>query len=222
MYKRKRMRRFPSLKTRLFSTFALRGGWACPIALMMGGLLGASAIASELPARKPEIVIDVDEQKLRLIKGGMAVASFPISTSRFGLGDTFHSYKTPVGAFKVSEKFGADLPMGAVIKGGRFTGEILPVNAPGRDPIVTRVIRLQGLESQNRNARGRGIYIHGTPEEKQIGKPVSFGCIRMRSKDVVELYKQVEVGTKVIISTRKGTIPHDSEKSKGWFVSWFS
>ncbi len=181
----------------------------------------SSAVAGVIP-KQPEIVIDVDEQKLRVVKGGLAVASFPISTSRFGLGDAFHSYKTPVGTFQVCDKVGADLPMGAVLKGGRFTGEVLPPNAPGRDPIVTRIIRLQGLETQNRNARGRGIYIHGTPEEKQIGKPVSWGCIRMRSKDVVELYKQVEVGTKVIISTRKGTLSGEEEKSRPWIVSWWS
>src|SRR5690606_20878740 len=131
----------------------------------------------------PEIIINVDEQKLKVVKGGMAVRSFPISTSRFGLGDTFHSYKTPIGMFEICDKVGDSLPMGAVLKGGRFTGEVLAANAPGRDPIVTRILRLQGLEPQNRHALRRGIYIHGTPEEKNIGKPVSWGCIRMRSKD---------------------------------------
>ena len=223
VYKRSRMRRFSLLKARLFSAPATHGRWVCSGAMLLGCLLGGRSTAvAGLVAKQPEIVIDVDEQKLRVVKGGLSVASFPISTSRFGLGDAFHSYKTPVGTFEVCDKVGADLPLGAVLKGGRFTGEVLRPNAPGRDPIVTRIIRLQGLETQNRNARGRGIYIHGTPEEKQIGKPVSWGCIRMRSKDVAELYRQVEVGTKVIISTKKGTFSHEQEKSRSWIVSWFS
>jgi len=75
---------------------------------------------------------------------------------------------------------------------------------------------LQGLESQNRHTLARGIFIHGTPEEKRIGKPVSWGCIRMRSKDVVELYKQVRVGTRVVI---RGTGRRGSLEQLGSWVS---
>ena len=159
-----------------------------------------------------EVLIDVDVQKLQVIQSGQEVASFPISTSKFGVGDDLHSYKTPVGTLEVSSKIGANLPEGAVIKHGKFTGEVLEPNAPGRDPIVTRVIRLQGLEPQNRHALGRGIFIHGTPEERRIGKPVSWGCIRMRSKDVMELYKQITVGTRVVIRAR-------NPEEHSWF-SW--
>jgi len=163
-------------------------------------LAGPEAARATAPQVAPEIVIDVDFQELKVVKEGQEVAKFPISTSKFGVGDDFRSYKTPVGVFQVCAKTGENLPVGAVIKGGRFTGEVLAPNAPGRDPIVTRMIRLQGLEPQNRHTLARGIFIHGTPEEKRIGKPVSWGCIRMRSKDVVELYKQVRVGTRVVIS----------------------
>ncbi len=156
---------------------------------------------SSLEARpRPEIMISVAEQRLKLVQGGVALVSYPISTSRFGLGDTFRSYKTPVGRFRVSNKHGENLPLGAVLKGRRFTGEILAPNAPGRDPIVTRILQLQGLESQNRHALQRGIYIHGTPEERNIGRPVSYGCIRMRSRDVAELFRLVPVGTPVTIT----------------------
>ena len=162
-------------------------------------LTGSGTAKATSPQVAPEIVINVDEQELKVVKAGQEVVKFPISTSKFGVGDTFRSYKTPVGVFQVCAKKGESLPMGAVIKGGRFTGEVLAPDAPGRDPIVTRVIQLQGLEMQNRHALARGIFIHGTPEERRIGKPVSWGCIRMRSKDVVELYKQVQVGTRVVI-----------------------
>ena len=97
------------------------------------------------------------------------------------------------------DKVGEDLMFGAVIKHRSATGEVLDVNAPGRDPIVTRILWLEGLEEQNRNAKERGIYIHGTPEEKKIGEPMSWGCIRMRSRDVVELFDEIPLGATVRI-----------------------
>jgi hypothetical protein len=99
----------------------------------------------------------------------------------------------------VTKKIGYGLPEGAVFKSRRFTGEVLPVNAPGRDPIVTRILWLDGRESHNRNSFGRFIYIHGTPEERNIGLPVSYGCIRMRSRDVVSLFDRVGLGARVDI-----------------------
>ena len=80
------------------------------------------------------------------------------------------------------------------------TGEIVPVNAPGRDPIVTRILWLKGLERQNANAFERMIYIHGTPEEARLGTPASYGCIRMRSVDVIALFNTVGRGARVIVS----------------------
>lgn len=166
-------------------------------------------------ANAPEIVVDVRRQRLVLKRGNKEIKSYRVSTSRFGIGDRFHSYKTPVGRFKVDGKIGGNLPMGAVLKQGRFTGEILQPNAPGRDPIVTRMIRLRGMERQNANTYGRGIFIHGTPDEKRIGKPVSWGCIRMRSSDVVDLYARIGDGTQV-------TILHPEEKTPNTGGSWFA
>jgi lipoprotein-anchoring transpeptidase ErfK/SrfK len=77
------------------------------------------------------------------------------------------------------------------------------VDAQGRDPIVSRVIWLRGMEAQNRKARDRCIYIHGTTEERRIGKPASFGCIRMRSRDIINLYDRVHIGTHVVITLRR-------------------
>jgi hypothetical protein len=76
------------------------------------------------------------------------------------------------------------------------------VNAPGRDPIVTRILRLDGLDPRNRNAFSRYIYIHGTPEERNIGQPVSFGCIRMKSSDVIELFDSIGVNAQVFITPK--------------------
>lgn len=159
----------------------------------------------ETPTPPPslEVLISVADQRLVLLRDGGVIAKYPISTSRYGVGDSWGSYKTPVGKLRVCDKIGDDFASGAVIKHRSATGEVLAPNAPGRDPIVTRVIWLEGTQDQNANARGRGIYIHGTPEETNIGKPVSWGCIRMRSEDVIALYNQIPVGTEVDIVADK-------------------
>src|SRR5439155_15164173 len=97
------------------------------------------------------------------------------------------------------EKIGDDAPPGAVFKDRRRTGEIVAPDSPGRDPIVTRILWLRGSEPQNANAFARDIYIHGTPEERNIGLPVSYGCIRMRSGDIINLYEIVGRGAEVAI-----------------------
>ena len=150
-----------------------------------------------------DVIISVPEQKMVVLRDGGFLKKYKVSTSRFGLGDSHGSYKTPLGKMRVWEKLGGDLPSGAVLKNRAATGEILPANAPGRDPIVSRILWLEGIEPQNDNARGRGIYIHGTTEEGQLGKPVSWGCIRMRSEDVIELYEVVNVGAQVTITEER-------------------
>ena len=147
------------------------------------------------------IVVSVPDQKLVLLENGSRVAEYPISTSRYGLGDRFGSYATPVGSMEIAQKIGGGFPIGAVFKSRQPTGEVLRPNAPGRDPIVTRIIWLRGLDATSRNAFSRNIYIHGTPVERLIGKPASYGCIRMRSRDIVDLYNRVGVGSKVNVST---------------------
>ena len=143
--------------------------------------------------------ISVADQKMLVTDEGKPVASYPVSTSKFGLSSALGSYGTPLGKHRVVKKIGAGLPPGAVFKSRRFTGEVLPVDAPGRDPIVTRILWLDGKEGHNRNSFGRFIYIHGTPEERNIGLPVSYGCVRMRSRDVIALFDRVGVGARVDI-----------------------
>jgi lipoprotein-anchoring transpeptidase ErfK/SrfK len=143
--------------------------------------------------------ISVAEQKLLLTDQGQPVATYPISTSKFGVNSAPNSYGTPLGKHRVVKKIGHGLPPGAVFKSRRFTGEVLPVDAPGRDPIVTRILWLDGKEGGNRNSFARYIYIHGTPEERNIGLPVSYGCIRMRSRDVITLFDRVGIGARVDI-----------------------
>ncbi|HEY2713421.1 MAG TPA: L,D-transpeptidase [Chthoniobacterales bacterium] len=155
------------------------------------------AESAPLPAR---IIISVRDQKLMVVENGQRAGVYPISTSRFGIGDRWGSMATPLGWLQVAQKIGDHAPTGAVFHNRRFTGEILRPNAPGRDPIVTRIIWLRGLQRENANAYNRGIYIHGTPQEKAIGKPASYGCVRMCSKDVTEVYSQLQIGQLVCIT----------------------
>jgi lipoprotein-anchoring transpeptidase ErfK/SrfK len=145
------------------------------------------------------IIVSVPDQKMVVFSHGVRVAEYPVSTSKFGLGDRHRSYATPLGKLMVAQKVGANFPEGAVFKGRRPTGEVLKPNAKGRDPIVTRILYLRGMEPQNASAFERAIYIHGTPEEKRIGKPASYGCVRMKSRDVVKVFNAAPVGTVVEI-----------------------
>ena len=145
------------------------------------------------------VIISVPEQKMAVLEKDVPIATYPVSTSKFGIGDYRGSWGTPIGKLEVASKIGDAAPLGAVFKDRRFTGEVIPVDARGRDPIVTRILWLRGKEPDNQNAYGRYIYIHGTPEERNIGFPVSYGCIRMRSRDVVQLYDSVGLGAEVMI-----------------------
>src|SRR5438445_9727194 len=163
-------------------------------------LLVAFFIAScAAPDTRHQIVISTREQKLAVLDRGNLMAIYPVSTSKFGLGDWPGSRYTPLGQLEIAKKIGDNVPPGTVFKDRRRTGEIVLPDSPGRDPIVTRILWLRGLEPQNANAFTRDIYIHGTPEERLIGTPASYGCIRMRSSDIISLYDIVGIGAGVTI-----------------------
>ncbi len=170
-----------------------------PVALILSVLSATSAFAVAPLDTSNQVIVSVRDQKLVLMRNGSKVATYPISTSMFGLGDAWGRMTTPLGYLAVEKKIGDNVPVGAVFHKRRLTGEVLQPNAPGRDPITTRIIWLRGLEAQNAHAFQRCIYIHGTPEENKIGRPASYGCIRMKSKDVAELYDQLPVGAVVQI-----------------------
>lgn len=166
------------------------------VALVLAGCAGDT---------RHKMVISTADQKMVVLRDGRPIALYPVSTSKFGLGDRPGSNATPLGKLRVRKKVGDGAPAGAVFKARRLTGEVLPIDAPGRDPIVTRILWLDGLEERNRRAYPRFIYIHGTPEERTIGQPASYGCIRMRSRDIIALYDMVGVGARVYIQT--GPLP---------------
>jgi hypothetical protein len=151
-------------------------------------------------------IISVADQKMRIKENGQLLREFPVSTSKFGLGDCFNSYRTPLGHFEVAQRIGHNVPLGGIFYRRNFSGKYYDINnraieRASRDSILSRIIWLRGLEDRNRNAYQRGIYIHGTNQESLVGRPVSYGCIRMKNRDVVEAFELLTEGTRVVIQT---------------------
>jgi lipoprotein-anchoring transpeptidase ErfK/SrfK len=179
----------------------------CKISRRFAGLMLISLLAS-CADTKHRLVVSVAEQRMALLEEGRPIATFPVSTSKFGLGDHPGSNYTPLGRLKIAKKVGAGLPLGMRLKDRRPTGEIVPVNAPGRDPIVTRILWLKGMEPQNARAYDRYIYIHGTAEEARLGTAASYGCVRMSSRQIAWLYDRVGTGARVDILPGPLPPPH--------------
>ena len=161
--------------------------------------LGFSSCGNTPKDHHNKVIVSVRDQKMLLLRDGRTVKSYPVSTSKFGIGDKPGSNCTPLGRMEIASKIGEGCPSGTVFKSRRPTGEILSPNVPGRDPIVSRILWLKGTEQYNSNAFKRCIYIHGTPEEWRLGSPASYGCIRMGSKDVIDLCKNVGQGAEVFV-----------------------
>lgn len=145
--------------------------------------------------------MSVKEQKLAVYDtNGRQDRKYPVSTSKYGVNDKPGTYGTPVGMHEVVAKIGQGARVGAVFKNRRPTGEVIAPGTPGRDPIVSRIMWLRGMEPQNKNAYQRCIYIHGTADEADVGRAVSYGCIRMKSRDVVDLFNMLPIGSRVYIT----------------------
>jgi hypothetical protein len=157
---------------------------------------------------------------MRLFDNGKVIATYTISTAKRGIGDLPDSYMTPGGKMEIAEKFGAGMPVGTAFKDRVPTGEIVAIDAPGRDPVVTRILWLRGTEERNQHAYQRYIYIHGTPQESLLGNPASYGCIRMRSADIVELFDKVGIGAEVFVAETEldlvAKISTDAECASAW------
>ncbi len=154
------------------------------------------------------VVITPSTQELSLFKDNSLLRKYSISTAKNGLGEIKDSYQTPRGWHIIRAKIGAGCPINAVFQSRRFNGELYTteLNAanPTRDWILTRILWLSGLEVGvnrlgNVDTMQRYIYIHGSPDERPMGKPTSRGCIRMRNQDIVEFFDLVVPGTKVLI-----------------------
>jgi lipoprotein-anchoring transpeptidase ErfK/SrfK len=148
----------------------------------------------------PRIEVSIGMQRLRLFDGPHLVHEWPCSTSKFGLGFIEGSNKTPLGSFIVIEKHGDGAESGTIFKSRQPVGLWQPGMETKTDLVLTRILWLQGLEGRNANTYKRYIYIHGTNDENSIGRPASHGCVRMRNKDVTELFDLVPEGTPVWIN----------------------
>ena len=156
-----------------------------------------------------QILIDIPSQTLSLLGAdGACIRRYVVSTARNGAGEASGSFCTPRGRHIIRARIGAGAPIGAAFRGRRPTGEVwtpeLAAANPGRDWILTRILWLSGTEPGfNRlgevDSMRRYIYIHGTPDTEPMGVPLSIGCVRMRNRDVAELFELVPAGTAVDI-----------------------
>jgi len=146
-----------------------------------------------------QLQISIDEQILELFESGRKIRSFPVSTSAKGMGFTQGSLRTPTGRFRISEKIGAGEPLGTIFKARQTNGIWNQSQITEDDLILTRILRLEGLDADNANTRERFIYIHGTNQEDLIGSPASHGCIRLRNHDMAELFDLIPENSEVII-----------------------
>ncbi|MDP2822256.1 MAG: L,D-transpeptidase [Sulfuritalea sp.] len=155
------------------------------------------------------IRIDNPAQTLELSSdGGDLLCAYPVSTAKNGAGEVNGSFCTPRGRHVVRAKIGAGAPENTVFVRRRPTGELwtpeLAVQFPGRDWILTRILWLSGKEPGfnrlgDRDTMRRYIYIHGSPNTVEMGCPGSIGCVRMRNRDIVELFDLVAPYTPVEI-----------------------
>ena len=154
------------------------------------------------------LFVNITEQKMYYIKEGGIVKTYVISSSNYGVGNKAGSNKTPIGLHKVKQKFGEETPINGKMIGRVFYGDIATIytdNTKSKtDDVCSRILWLVGLEEGLNKGEGidsynRYIYIHGTSEEGRLGKPASHGCIRMKNKEVIELYERIKIDTLVLI-----------------------
>ena len=157
---------------------------------------------------KEIIFVSIEKQQLYHIKNNKIISEFIISSSAYGTGNKEGSNKTPLGLHKVKQKYGDNTPINGRMIARVYNGDIATIYKDSTksktDDVTTRIFWLEGLEKEKNKGKGidsykRYIYIHGTSEEGRLGTPASHGCIRMKNKDVIDLYKIIEVGILVLI-----------------------
>lgn len=154
------------------------------------------------------ILVDTQSQSMVCYEGERQIAHYIVSTAKNGLGEIQGSECTPRGWHRIADIIGCSYDLNSVFVSREWTGEIyteeLGKQFPDRDWILTRILRLDGLE-EGRNKGGkvdtynRYIYFHGTPHEHQLGKPGSHGCIRMSNRDIIQFADWAEVDARVHI-----------------------
>ncbi len=162
------------------------------------------------PTRRLEI--SIDDQTLKVIEDDQCIRQFDISTAAKGMGFVMDSYRTPTGRFRIAEKIGAGEPGGTIFKMRVPVGVWQPGDEAGNDLVLSRILRIDGLEPANANTLDRYIYIHGTNQEDLLGRPASHGCIRLGNMAMIELFDLVDAGTAVEI------LPATKPRGKLFFI----
>lgn len=152
-----------------------------------------------MPLTHPRVEVSIGTQRLRLFDAAHLVNEWACSTSKFGLGFTEGSHQTPLGRFVVKEKHGEGAESGTIFKSRQPVGLWTPEMDTKSDFVLTRILWLHGLEPRNANTFQRYIYIHGTNDENSIGRPASHGCVRLRNRDMLQLFDLVPTETSVWI-----------------------
>ena len=154
------------------------------------------------------LFVSIENQKMYRIQSKNIIETYEISTSKYGIGNQMGSNKTPSGLHKINSKYGYKTPVNGRMIGRVFYGQIAKIfsdtTTSKTDDITSRILWLEGLENginkgDNIDSYKRYIYIHGTSEEGRIGIPSSHGCVRMKNKDVIDLFNEVAIGTFVLI-----------------------
>jgi len=154
------------------------------------------------------LFVSIENQKMYRIQSKDIIETYDISTSKYGIGNQMGSNKTPTGLHKINSKYGHKTPVNGRMIGRVFYGQIAKIfsdtTTSKTDDITSRILWLEGLENginkgDNIDSYKRYIYIHGTSEEGRIGIPSSHGCVRMKNKDVIDLFNEVAIGTFVLI-----------------------
>ena len=154
------------------------------------------------------LFVSIENQKMYRIQSKYIIETYDISTSKYGIGNQMGSNKTPTGLHKINSKYGHKTPVNGRMIGRVFYGQIAKIfsdtTTSKTDDITSRILWLEGLENginkgDNIDSYKRYIYIHGTSEEGRIGIPSSHGCVRMKNKDVIDLFNEVAIGTFVLI-----------------------
>lgn len=155
-----------------------------------------------------QIIVNIETQTLSLYEDDELIKDYLISTAKNGVGEIQDSECTPRGQHVIAEMIGDNEPTNTVFIARKPTGEIyhpkLRSIYPDRDWILTRIMWLSGTEegknkAGNVDSKDRYIYLHGSPDDVEMGKPGSRGCVRMRNQDIIELYNLVEIDTPVSI-----------------------
>lgn len=152
------------------------------------------------------LVVNIAGQTVSLFGQNGLVKKFPCSTSRFGIGQTEGSNRTPLGLHRIAEKIGSGAAAGTVFKARKVVGHVSQPEFADAN-ITTRILWLEGLDpgfnrGGNVDSHARYIYIHGTADQKSIGRPTSCGCIHLADADLIPLFDLLPVGTLVWISER--------------------